>query len=249
MPAKSQGEVSRALEERGFVFEEHGGAFVNHTHHHYYNHGNSSSASPIEWSPQTPPPSNLHELQLRTFALLKRRNIVPTVDPTIRIINCAGNKEIDPDGRSAHASGIQLGLIKCFIHQPRFLSLTLTDIESASLLLEKSLIRYFDRAKEALLGGGREDMLIPITLDLRDLPLGSTGIVCGVAGRLVGAPASTSPSGSPTHAGYYHPTTSAAPHSVIDMTYLSTARAGTVMVAEEELEWATEVLGAGETKG
>lgn len=242
MPAKSQGHVSRALEERGFVFEGDGDAFVNHAHPNYYHHGTSSPGSPMAGSPQTPPPSSLAELQLRTFAILRRRNVMPTADPNIRLIQCAGSKEIESDGSSTYGPQLQMGLIRCFVHQPRFLSLTLTDTESASLLMEKSLLRHFDQVNDVLLGSRRDDMLIPITLDLRDLPLESTGIVCGVAGRLVGAIPSTSPPGSPTHGAGYHPTTVGPLHSLVDMSYLSTARAGTVMVAEEELEWAMEVL-------
>jgi hypothetical protein len=60
-------------------------------------------------------------------------------------------------------------------------------------------------------------------LDLRDLPLESTGIVCGVASRLVGG----------TKVGLLQ---------AVEMSYLSTARAGTVMVAEEELDRALAAL-------
>lgn len=74
-----------------------------------------------------------------------------------------------------------------------------------------------------MLLGSKDDILIPITLDLRGLPLESTGIVCGVASRLVGG----------TTAGLEGP---------VEMSYLSTARAGTVMVAEEEIERAIWAL-------
>ncbi len=71
--------------------------------------------------------------------------------------------------------------------------------------------------------GSRHDHLIPITLDLRDLPVESTGIVCGVAGRVVGE----------TSEGFQEP---------VEMSYLSTARAGTVMVPEEHLHRALDAL-------
>ena len=72
-----------------------------------------------------------------------------------------------------------------------------------------------------------EDHLKPITLDLEPLPLEATGIVCGLASKLVGR---------------------AGGHLIetIDMSYLSTARAGTVMVNEKDLEHAIEVLNVGE---
>lgn len=111
--------------------------------------------------------------------------------------------------------------MKCLNAQPEFISLTLTDGEPTSLLLELEQLGYFDEESE-LLFGNRSNLLVPITLDLRGLPLESTGIVCGVAGRLVGG---TGKEGR-----------------AVEMTYLSTARAGTVMVAEGELERAVKAL-------
>lgn len=112
--------------------------------------------------------------------------------------------------------------MKCLISPPypKFLSLTLTDSEAASLLIDHRLLPNFQR--DALLGS-KHEYLIPVTLDLRDLPMESTGIVCGVAGRLVGE----------TSEGFQEP---------VEMSYLSTARAGTVMVAEHELDRALHAL-------
>lgn len=73
-------------------------------------------------------------------------------------------------------------------------------------------------AGEVLLGV-KSGILTPIIFDLRKLSIDSVGIVCGVAGILVGA----------TDAG-------------MEMSYLSTARAGTVIVAEEESESVMEAL-------
>jgi hypothetical protein len=117
---------------------------------------------------------------------------------------------------------LHLGLVKCLISapSPKFLSLTLTDTEPASLLLDHTLLHNF--APDTLLGT-KGDYLSPISLDLRNLPFESTGIVCGVAGRLVGG----------TTKGLEQP---------VEMSYLSTARAGTVMVAEEELDRALDAL-------
>jgi hypothetical protein len=98
---------------------------------------------------------------------------------------------------------------------------------------------------------------IPITFDLRDLPLESTGIVCGVAGRLVGV---TSMAGSSTGSGedeYEYGAGSGSSEygsgmgrrasRPVEMCYLSTARAGNVMVLEEDLQRTLQALrGAGE---
>jgi len=101
----------------------------------------------------------------------------------------------------------------------------LTEDEAASILLEKRLLSNFDVGSDNVLLGSKEAHLIPITLDLEPLPFEATGIVCGVAGRLVGG------------------------HSVvqvIEMSYLSTAKAGTVMVDERDLEQAMQALRVGE---
>ena len=142
-------------------------------------------------------------------------------------MQCAGRK--DTSGGIANDDiALQHGLVKCLANQARFLSLTLTDTEPASLLLEKRLVPEF--GCDDVLLGGKEDILIPITLDLRGLPLEATGIVCGVASKLLGGTAVQA----------FH---------AVEMSYLSTARAGTVMVEERELSRAMEALIVGEENG
>lgn len=224
VPAKSRGQVIRALEDRGFAFEKKAEAYVNPAAAHHRKKSSTSSFGAV--SPVSPPPATMSELQARTFALLKRRNIFPKVETDIRLVQCAGRRD-DPSSFSANEAALQLGLTKCLIHQPRFLSLTLTEGEPASLLLEKRLISHF--GSQNVLLGSKEDYLIPITLDLEPLPLEATGIVCGVAGKLV--------RGS---GGRFLDDVN------IEMSYLSTAKAGTVMVEERDLERAMEALRVGE---
>jgi len=217
----------QALEERGFQFEDQTSSYINSFHHNRKNSAGSLEVQP----PSTPPPTNISELQTRTFATLKRRNIIPTVDSDIRLVQCAGRRDsangMSQRGNrnsmtSAADDALHLGLVKSLIAPPypRFLSLTLTDTEAASLLLDHTLLPNF--TQDVLLGA-KDEYLTPITLDLRDLPVESTGIVCGVAGRLVGA-------------------TSEQMANAVEMSYLSTARAGTVMVAEEKLDRALGAL-------
>ncbi|KAF2203815.1 hypothetical protein GQ43DRAFT_240010 [Delitschia confertaspora ATCC 74209] len=227
VPLRCRGQVVHALEERGFEFEHQTSSYVNQSHHSRKHSSTSSFDVPL---PGTPPPATISELQTRTFATLKRGNIVPTVDSSIRLIQCAGRRDAsransNPSRESmtsAADDALHLGLVKCLITPPypRFLSLTLTDTEPASLLLDHKLLPNF--AQDILLGS-KDDFLIPITLDLRELPMESTGIVCGVAGRLVGGTTGTL-------------------ESPVEMSYLSTARAGTVMVGEEELKRALGAL-------
>lgn len=221
VPLKSRSSVIHALEARGFAFERSAEAYVNVSAHHR----NASSTSSFETLlPSTPPPATVSELQARTFALLRRRNIVPQVYRSIRLVQCAGRRDsLDGGHDMAQDLKLQIGLTKCIVHPPRFLSLTLTESEPPSLLLEKATVPLFG-ASDVLLGS-KDDFLIPITLNLEPLPFEATGIVCGVAGKLVGQGPGV---------------------QAVEMSYLSTARAGTVMVNEVDLDRAVEALNVGE---
>jgi hypothetical protein len=237
VPLRARQTVITALQARGFAFEpsnysQNGTA---------YSHRTTSSASSglsmqAPSAPGTPPPATVSELQSRTFALLKRRNVVPTVDPSLRLVQCAARKFSSGGNASNSALNdrLHLALIRSLLSKPKFLSLTLTDTEPASLLLEQRLLPFFcipqspnnsntSSTDDSLLLGSKTMILHPIILDLRTLPLESTGIVCGVAGRLVGG----------TKMGWME---------AVEMSYLSTARAGTVMVAEEDTERAVMAL-------
>ncbi|KAK4982785.1 hypothetical protein LTR50_007579 [Elasticomyces elasticus] len=227
VPLRARSIVISALEARGFEFRlqesDHTTSTSNHIsplRAHHRNHSSTSSFEALSPSPGTPPPSTNAELEIRTFNLLKQRGVEPLVDPDIRLLGYQGPK----DNSEATQARIQLGLTRAFLSQPRFISLTLTDTEPLSVYLEPSVLeRFFD----GVLYGNTADVLVPITLDLRDLPMESTGIVCGIAGRLVSG---ISRGGIGEDA--------------IEMMYLSTARAGSVIVCENELERAMGSLRA-----
>lgn len=214
------------MEDRGFRFEESAEAYVNPAARRDRNRSSTSSCGHL--SPSTPPPTTVDELQSRTFALLERHGILPRVDADVRLLQCAGRRN-DSDSSPTDEMALQVGLTKCLLYQPRFLSLTLTENEAASLLLDRRLISNFEPNNVLL--GNKEDFLIPIMLDLQPLPLEATGIVCGVAGKLAGGPADGPLS------------------NAIEMLYLSTARTGTVMVEEKDLGHAMEVLRAEKKNG
>jgi hypothetical protein len=217
VPAKSRSSVTKALQQRGFVFERYSDSFVTSTSHHRHSSSTSSITS------QTSPPTTLADLERRTFDTLRAQNVIPQVNEDAKLILCAGRRS----GRKGNGDdgSLKLGLVRCLVSQPQFMSVTLTDTEPASLLLQKDMLSMFDADADMLLGS-KEDVLIPIILDLRGLPVESTGIVCGVAGRLVGG----------TKGGY------ANGGGVVEMSYLSTARAGTVMVAENDISRAVAAL-------
>ena len=129
-------------------------------------------------------------------------------------MHCAGRSQNQEDLE------LQVGITKCLIHPSEFFSLTLTESEAPSLLLERNAISSFPA--DSLLGV-KDDVLVPITLNLEPLPLEATGIVCGVASKLVGGGCG-------------------GVMSSVEMSYLSTARGAAVMVDERDLERATELL-------
>lgn len=231
VPAKDHKMVVQTLEAKGFEFSDIDGGFVvptsiSHTR------GNSSFSAP----PSTPPPSNVAELQQRTFKQLKKRSVVPFIVPDLHLVQCSG-KEMASSGYSRPGSNggnglvpkhphwldgldakFYLALISTLTTHPRFLSLTLSAEDTPSLLLDKGLLGVFGDS----VVGDIEGLMVPIFLDLSNLPPESTGIVCGVAGTLVEDMRLSS--------------------LAKDLSYLSTAKAGAVMLGSEGSERALKVL-------
>ncbi|KUJ06661.1 uncharacterized protein LY89DRAFT_402732 [Mollisia scopiformis] len=232
VPSKDRQTVGSALLARGFEFSENDSAYVAPTP---MSHARipSTTSDP----PSTPPPSNVAELQIRTFSQLKKKNVVPFVEPGLHLVQCSG-KEIVPgddypsrNGANGHVRSwldnidpkLYVGLISALSQQPRFLSLTLAQEDAPSLLIDKSLLWLFGNS----IAGDTEGDLVPIFLDLVDLPLESTGIVCGVAGRLV----------DEMRLNEQHETSHGS-----ELSYLSTARAGAVILSSEGSARALEAL-------
>ena len=241
VPLSARSKVIHALEDRGFVFE----AGADGESGHMTNpaspllqsrprNGSTSSSFDFPLKTGTPPPTTVSELQTKTFKLLKQNSITPFVDDATELVTCAGVKDSTASTSASNFSEgkLQLGLTNCLTTtpSPKFLSLTLTDSESASLTLEKRLVSYFYNEGEELLLGKDGPEQVAITLDLKDLPLESTGIVCGVASRLT--------EGMKMRIG-----------DVFNMSYLSTAKAGHVIVYMDELEDAMEALRGAEQNG
>ncbi|CAL5871264.1 uncharacterized protein PFLUO_LOCUS5512 [Penicillium psychrofluorescens] len=187
--------VMSALESRGFQFDHATDAFVNSPLGSPLPHleRRLSNAVPLV----TPPPSTIAELQSRTFDSLRKHQISPYVNDSLRLVQCAAHHQYNREEESSMSILRDALTTVLLVDEPRFLSLTLPSLDpAASLLLEKRLLPRFARHSSSrqdyddgsgLLLGSKEDCLIPIMLDLRGLPLEATGIVCGVAGRLAEA--------------------------------------------------------------
>lgn len=238
VPHLAQPKVIHVLQSRGFAFEAKSNGETermtnraspllqaepkNGSYHHF-----SGLPSP-SW---TPPSCNVSELQIQTSQMLKEHGVSPRVDSSIELVTCAGVKDSTASASATNYSEgkLQLGITKCLTSTPppKFFSLTLTDSDSASLTLEKRLVSFFYNEGEDLLLGKDGPEQVPITLDLKDLPLESTGIVCGVASCL--------------RSGMRHRS-----EDLFNMSYLSTAKAGHVIVYHDELDDAVQALKAGQ---
>jgi ACT domain-containing protein len=241
-PRRSRSAVIAALEARGFeLTHSSGDAAYPHSSVNYAHRpptASSDGSGSHFLAPGTPPPSTLSDLQIRTFGTLKKRAIAPAVDRHIRLVHCAGK-----DGPIQEQQALLLTLIRCLVAQPKFFSMTIAEEEAPSILIEQSLLPLFvspmhannnghsnsgtSTSASSLLLGTTSEKLVPIVLDLRSLPLESTGIVCGVAGRLVELTKRQLP-------------------GPVEMSYLSTAQAGAVIVSVEDLDRTIEVLEEGQ---
>ncbi|KAI0403237.1 ACT domain-containing protein [Xylaria palmicola] len=231
VPRKRKDVVVQALLARGFECLDDESSYVSPG---VMSHGRARSQG--SEPPSTPPPSSVAELQKRTFDLLKKRNVVPYICDNLSLVQCSGrdvSELIDISNRRPHLGNghrtswlddmdtkLYTSLIAVLASQPRFLSITLALEDAPSLLLDKTLLNVFG---DSLVGDVEGD-LVPIFLDLTTLPLEASGIVSGVAGRLVdemlmiGAGVGS------------------------ELSYLSTARAGAVILSNEQSKKALEVL-------
>ena len=231
------------------------------------NNLDSSIASLASLQLEVDPPSNQAELQDRTFYLLRKRNVVPYIVPGLTLTHCSGNSvipgsgggagigsggrggELGGNGSSGSGRGVAGGgsqghgrgpqrrgtrhqrdswvdtvdarlytcLVAALALPPRFLSITLAAPDPPSVLLDKRLLPLFGNS---LVGDVAGD-LVPIFLDLVTLPFEATGIVSGVAGKLV---AEMNQAELP------------------DLSYLSTSKAGAVILSSENAESALQIL-------
>lgn len=235
VPTKERETVVQALSTKGFeLSDQH--KFVNQA---AYTFGNTP---PNSSPPGSPLPSNVQELQERALDLLQKRSVQPLVDNSLELVQCSGRevtqlnesimvhrastqrKSSAPElSREGWIEGVDaklyLSIVSALASTPKFLSLTLAQEDPPSLLLDKELLPLFGDT----LIGDKDATLVPIFLDLVSLPFEVTGIVCGVAGRLVQDMQMTETS---------------------ELCYLSTARASAVILPDLQARRAKGILDA-----
>lgn len=79
------------------------------------------------------------------------------------------------------SNNIFLKIVQALIHPPDFFSVTIVNDQEVSFIINRETAEMFDKDQ---LKGSTEDVVIPISFDLSQLPENSTGIVAGVAFQL-----------------------------------------------------------------
>jgi hypothetical protein len=222
-PSKDRHTVAQVLLAYGFEFSENDSVYLTPSTLH------SKLRSAGIDAPLTPPPSDVAGLQSRAFSQLKKGRMNPFTEPSLHLVQCSGKKMTYEDDSLQFPipidtidSKLYIGLISALAQQPRFLSVTLSSVDAPSLLIDKYLLGLFGDS----IAGGTETDLVPIFFDLHDLPLESSGIVCGVPSKLVDEMRRHDRAANPDW----------------ELTYLSTARAGAVILSAEALAMALDVL-------
>lgn len=230
-PTHERPRVIDALSSKGFDFLEDN-RFFNQAS---YKHGH------VRFSGPDTPPAIIAELQRKTFELLKKRSVTPFADHTLELL-LAGGRDVSqlPGGFACYPSpnrrknslpearrattwgdGVDPRLFNCIVSalvsQPRFLSVTLAEEDPPSVLMDKKLLSLFGES----VVGDFNTTLIPIFLNLENLPSEVTGVVSGVAGKLV---------------------QEMKVKNMLEMSYLSTARASAVVLPKEQAERALSIL-------
>lgn len=225
VPSKDRSAVVSILLERGFKFWDQESAYVPSA---FY----ESHKSEL---PSTPLPLAIAELQACTFSLLKKRNVTPVVVPDLQLVMCSGTKipprefgyhseygNANPESSnlastwlSSTNSSLYVGAISVLVRRPHFFSMTLALDDMPSLLIDRKMLGVFGNS----ITGDFKTKLVPIFLDLSDLPIESTGIVCGLASLLVRELSDPEDDKECV---------------LTELSYLSTSRAGAVILSEEQ---------------
>ncbi|ODV78023.1 uncharacterized protein CANTADRAFT_7487 [Suhomyces tanzawaensis NRRL Y-17324] len=155
------------------------------------------------------------DLETATFRLFENANIKPVINQDVKLLLTGA--------RSGEVNATILKAAKVLTSTefiPSYFAITRTSINEVSLILPKSSKKRsrmgFD-SKSII--GSAQDIIIPITIDFQKLPLDSTGIVAGVASRLIN--------------GF---TQYKDEDYVFEMNYLSMAKLGIIMIPEENVK-------------
>ncbi|KAL6014761.1 hypothetical protein ACI3LY_001729 [Candidozyma auris] len=157
---------------------------------------------------------NSTELEDKTSKLFKENNIRPKISKRSRLLLTGARPGKVKEAIDKAAMCIGSGSV------PGYFVITRTSLNELSLVLPGS-----SRQRVAMgfdfksIIGSASDIIFPISIDFRSLPLDLTGVVAGLAGRIFRNC-----------------------EADIEMSYLSMARSGVLMIPEENLESVASVV-------
>lgn len=154
------------------------------------------------------------ELENRTLKLFKDNGIHPKISKLHKLLLTGARPGSVKEALQKAAMCIGSGYL------PNYFVMTRTSLNELSLVLPGS------SRKRAAMGfdfksiiGSAQDVILPIAIDLRSLPTDLTGIVAGLASRILSSCEAS-----------------------IEMSYLSMARSGVVMIPEEDFATVARVV-------
>lgn len=151
--------------------------------------------------------SDLHE---KTFELLAKEDIHPQIHEKHKVLLTGARP-----GEIRYCILKTIKLISLATpSQPSYFAITRTFSNELSLILPKShKLRSKYGYKSTSTIGSFQDVLVPIAMDLSKLPINCTGIVAGLANKLI------------TKGG-----------NLLEIAYLSMAKSGVILIPEEDLD-------------
>lgn len=164
---------------------------------------------------------SVHDIESKTLSLFKSAGIQPIMNKKVKLLLTSA--------RRGESKTSILKAAQCIASNdiPDYFAITKISNTSISLILPGS------SRKRAALGfdykriiGSSQETIIPITIDLTNLPLDSTGIVAGMASRLL-----TSMKSVPDYM-----------NSTFEMNYLSMARSAIILIPKENLKAVSKML-------
>jgi hypothetical protein len=160
-------------------------------------------------------------LEDKTFSLFQEARIKPAIHSDMKLLLTGA--------RSGEVNSTIMKTAKILTSAstiPAYFAITRTSINEVSLILPKS------SKKRRLMGfdvkniiGSTQDVIIPISIDFHKLPLDCTGLVAGVASKLLNGIKQLS-----------------SEENLFEMNYFSMARSGIIMIPQENVEIVGKVL-------
>ncbi|KAI5958636.1 VPS5 [Candida theae] len=199
IPSHLKKRVEKILVSENFIFSESSGSYI--------------STYDVDDKEEEPVLSDSHQ---RTFGLLANHDIHPQIHEKHKVLLTGARP-----GEIKYCILKTIKLISLATSlQPSYFAITRTFSNELSLILPQSnKMRSKYGYKSTSIIGSSQDVLVPIAMDLSKLPINCTGIVAGLANKLI------------IRGG-----------NMLEIGYLSMAKSGVILIPEEDLGLARSSL-------